>query len=268
MDCNDVKTQLSRGEAPAGDHMDRCPACQELTASGGVLGRALAAIPAAASDLDLGAGFLNLTQSLQADRGLRPWLASRPTWERRLVLVSALAAILLVSFGFLVRPDLSIYPAGRMTLVLVGLASVGVAGAWTTLRPLQRPPGSRNVWTLLLVAGLLWPVVVGLLPAAHQAHAASVQGTGAMLAQKAAACFVFGLVFALPVLVLAWLFNRSPRHYRLSTQALLAAVVAGLGGNLALQAHCPITGQEHLLVGHATVAPALVAACLLARLRA
>jgi hypothetical protein len=110
-------------------------------------------------------------------------------------------------------------------------------------------------------------LVIALLPVAHLDHAANLQGNGAMLIKKSVACFIYGNVFAIPALLAAWLFDRAARPWRLSPSHLLVAVLGGIAGNLALQAHCPITEHTHLLASHATVGPALVAVFTLARLR-
>ncbi len=268
MDCTDVRDRLSKAEALTGldGHLGGCAPCRELSADSGALGRTLAAIPASASDFDVAAGFARVSRSIEVDRGLRARLASRPTWERRLLLILSLAVAPLLSL-LLARPDLGLYPTGRMALVLFGLAACGLAGSWLALRPLHNPPASRALWLTLFAAGLLWPLIVAVLPVAHLEHAANLQGSGSMLLKKSAACFIFGNVFALPVLVIAWLFDRSPRPRRLSSSFFVVAVLGGIAGNLALQAHCPITEHLHLLAGHATVGPMLVAAFALARLR-
>jgi hypothetical protein len=69
-------------------------------------------------------------------------------------------------------------------------------------------------------------------------------------------CFVYGLLFALPVLVLARVVDRG--EHRIGRAALCAALAGGLTANLGLHLHCPITHAGHLLLGHATLVLALV----------
>jgi len=58
------------------------------------------------------------------------------------------------------------------------------------------------------------------------------------------------------VLVLGWALDRA--EHRSLPNALLAAAAAGIGANLLLELHCPITEVFHLLAGHASVGLVLV----------
>ena len=79
-----------------------------------------------------------------------------------------------------------------------------------------------------------------------------------MFMAKAVACFVFGGVIALPLLLWAGLLDRGGAPTRNQGLWWSSAAVAALAANLGLQLHCPITDRAHLLASHATVGVALI----------
>ncbi len=206
---------------------------------------------------DADALFDQLEADLAREQGLRARLRSLPAPVRTaLLLLGAFGVVALVA---LVRPrmDLDHYPMGRLLLfaVLIGGLTAFVVPLLSR-GPHQAPPRT-GPWALGL--SLAVPVALAVLPAAHTAgHDLTLP-----FALSALACFAFGTVTGLPALLLAWLVERQdPQPI---ARALLAAATAGLVGNMALQAHCPITTPLHLLVSHAVIGAVLVALVWLRR---
>jgi hypothetical protein len=88
------------------------------------------------------------------------------------------------------------------------------------------------------------------MPPAHWEHPVATQGIGSDWARRAAACFFFGALFGLPILLSILAVDRGLGR---TNVALLGAASVGLTGNLALQLHCPLTHPLHLVPGHATI---------------
>lgn len=257
VDCRQVEQALIRGDAvDQGDlaaHLEGCLACQELAAAGPALVRALDSPDPAGADL--GPLKAALARRLERERGPLAWLRSRAT-PVRIVLALAAALVTLVAVLLLTpRADLATYPTGRMALALIPMLAGLAWLANDALRPMHLPPATRLRIGLALGAGLLIPLGLAIMPQAHTAHPASLVGMGEDFWPRAVACFVFGLITGLPVLVIAQLADRGGGWLG---RLLLALAVAGLAGNLALQLHCPITHPAHLLAGHASVGVALV----------
>lgn len=167
----------------------------------------------------------------------------------RLGLVAAAALAVLAGVAALaLRPDSHAYPSLRMLVTLLLLGGVGVPVARAALRPWHRPqPTSRTtLWWLGLPFALA--LLLAALPAAHVWLPHTAPPAGRALWQHASACLALGFACGAPVFLLAWFVGRdTPRS------ALVATALVGLVGNLALQLHCPITEQAHLLAGHAMV---------------
>lgn len=181
------------------------------------------------------------------------WLRSRSTTLRRAIAILAFAV--LAAFGVLAvpRPDMGVYPVGRMILTLAALGLLLVVSLHQALRPLHVPALPRGRAWLLVGAALLATLVVTALPPAHQAHPASLGGTGDVLASRAAPCVYFGLLIGLPVFALVRLLDRGS-----VLSAILAACAAGLTANFVLQLHCPLTATEHTVAAHFGVAALFV----------
>jgi hypothetical protein len=149
------------------------------------------------------------------------------------------------------RADLAAYPGVRMALALIALSLVALLGWVAALRPLQRPAlGSAARWALLLGLVLV-PVGLALAPEAHTAHPASAEGTGSELVPRAVACFLYGGLFGLPLVVASVLVDRTGGRRALVW--LVSFTAAAVVGNLALQLHCALTHPAHLLAGHASI---------------
>lgn len=256
MDCSGIQDILRSGGRPdtpeAQAHRETCGACRVLVSEDARLVGALDSLDLPTGNLD--SMLADLTGRLERERGLLAWLRSRST-QVRVGLVGALGAVMaLLALALTPRADLAVYPISRMALVVVGLTALATWTITHGLRPLHRPPRTTG-WAILALA-LMVPMALALLPVAHAAHPASLEGAGDDFLRRAMACFLFGAITGLPVLVLARFVDRRAHTNRVS--GLLAAALAGLVGNLALQFHCPITHLPHLLVGHAAVGLGLV----------
>lgn len=259
-DCEEIRRALRGGSLPEGPevelHLERCPGCAELLGDDATLGRELGrSSRALGGDLDVDALFGPLERAIGEEKGVRAYLRSRSSMLRLLLGLGALLAVGVFKL-LKPRPDLGVYPLGRLLLEIVALVSVSGLALWAWLRPLHKPalPGAFS-WAVVL-GGVMLPTVLAVLPAAHVAHPASVAGVGPELVPRAAACLIFGAMLALPVLGLAFGLSRDtdPDWPRL----LLAAAGGALGGAFGLHLHCAITHNAHLLLGHATL-PVLVA---------
>jgi len=208
---------------------------------------------AIAHDTDFDALFSDIEETRKTES--QSWsgrLRQLPTSARFLMAMIVLALIVGMSSLMWPRPDMHVYPIVRMSVVLVSLVVLIASAVKLATWPMHRPePPSTLSWGLLIVGGVVAPVALAALPPAHLAHAASLGGTGADFWPDAARCFSFGTALALPVLILMRMLDRSAHGSW--WRAGLAAVAAGLAGDLALQLHCPVTGSWHLVVGHASV---------------
>ncbi len=210
------------------------------------------------SGLDEDALFSALETGLEQENGLRARVRSLPSVLRTaLLLFGSFGVVALVA---LARPrlDLEHYPMGRMLLFA---ALTGALTAFTLpllTRPVHAPPRRSRSWAALVLA-LAVPVCLAVLPAAHEIGPVTTPA----FAQSAFACFAFGTIAGMPALFLAWLVERQDPQPL--ARALLAAAAAGLVGNMALQAHCPVTTPLHLLVSHALIGAVLIALIWLRR---
>jgi len=255
--CDDTRAHLARGETPtsvaAVAHLDACDACATLTAGGGRLGRALAGLDESEMpQLDLSALAESVTARIADERGPVAWLRQLATPVRFGLATLVLAMVALAAVYLTPRIDLAVYPLGRMLMIVAAYVAVALVGLAWAVRPLHRAGPRRVVLAAVVLAGGLLPWVVALLPRVAALHPASVEGVGAEFLPRAGACFLFGTVLALPILAAAWGVDRGGHRGR--WRGWLAAIAAGIGGNLVLQLHCPIIHLDHLIVGHATVA--------------
>lgn len=206
-------------------------------------------------ELDTDALFQDVQGRIQqSSRQPAWWLRGRSTAVRRGIAVLTFAA--LATFGVLAmpRPDMGVYPMARMVLSLAALGLLALVSLHQALRPLHQPALRRAGGWLLVGGALLATLVVTALPPAHQAHPASLGGTGDVLISRAAPCLYVGLLLGLPVFALVRLLDRGS-----VLSAVLAACAAGLTANFLLQVHCPITATEHNVVAHFGVALLFVA---------
>ncbi len=226
-------------------------ACRALVRDGEAAGDDL-------SDGDLGPLRRGVDGALAAEQGMLARLRAMPT-SRRLTLVVLLSvAVTVASVVFTPRVDLAVYPSWRMLGSLALLGMVTAAAAWRLLRPLYAPPSPLWVSRGLVVAGVLLPVALALIPMQHVGVAAD---EGSRFALGCGKCLAFGGAMGFPVLLLALLSRRS----RIDGAAVtaLAGVAAGIAGNLTLQVHCPITEPVHLLIGHALLVVLLAGAAVI-----
>lgn len=197
--------------------------------------------------------FAAVEEDIAAERGAAAWLRARPTWQR--LTVAALIALIILGAVVVTwaRIDLAVFPRPRLAIDLALLAVAAAPALWLALRPLHLPRLPSWTTTAVIAVAVAAAAVVASLPPAHALHPESLRGVGDDLAGRALACFIFGSVVALPMLVSVMALDRSPGL------AVTALVAAGLIGDLALALHCPLVSPTHLLVGHFTV-PLLFAA--------
>lgn len=257
--CEDVRAAFQRGDLPEGPeidaHLECCPICQELLADGAQLGRALGPV----EEVDVaaaGALYQQLTLDLGRERSALGWLRSRPT-ATRLALGFGLVAVLVgLNATLMARADLAVYPIPRLLAVAVAYAALLVLALPLALRGLQLKPSKVPLGWVIGLA-VLAPLALSALPQAHIEHTASLAGVGDDFAKRAIKCFFFGLALAAPLVATLAALDRTAQRSR--GGVLLAAAAAGITGVLGLHLHCPITDPTHIVVGHGTVALALIA---------
>jgi hypothetical protein len=195
-----------------------------------------------------------LRARLAGERGWRGRLRSLPTPVRLLAGLLVLALTALAVLLLRRRSDLAAYPVPLLVASLVLLAALALLALRAYLWPLHRRAPSAVAAGGWLLLGLGFPVLLALLPEAHDlvhAHPESFEGRGADFWPRSAACLVFGLAVSLPLLGLMLLADRRDR--RGLGRLAFAAAAAGLAGNLVLLLHCPLVARGHLLAGHASV---------------
>ena len=254
MDCAQIRDAFVKG-APLPEHSVQahllvCPHCRELYQHDAELGRSLADQAALAAPLpdDL---FARIEASVQRETGPRAWLRSRPTRLRFQTV--ALSVLLVALFGGVLhhRADFADYPGLRLVLLLGGYFVVMLiaVGKELTLTVHRREPIAPWIGALAL------PFIVAFAPATEASRHAGPEG--------ALNCFAFGALLTLPSAALLWAFDRDER---ISLRTVgLSGVALGLSANLILELHCPSGNAVHLLLGHASLSLAWLAAWWLAR---
>jgi hypothetical protein len=187
-------------------------------------------------------------ERLESERGVAARLRSLPGPWRWLLVAAVASATTAASLSMTPRPDLELYPSGRMAVVLVALFALTAAACWRLLRPIHRPPLSPAVDYAMLIVSAALPTIVAVSP---MDHVGAPAGDGAAFIIACTKCMSFGAVFGLPVMLLAVAARRA--NVGGPAVAALAGVAAGLTGNLVLQVHCPITEPGHVLLGHAAM---------------
>jgi hypothetical protein len=257
MDCAEIRDAFTRGEvlsnALVQAHLAVCPHCRELFESDAELGRSLAseAVLPMPFPEEL---FNQLETRVAGETGLRAWLRSRPTSQRFLVV--ALSVLVVVGVGGVVnrRPDFAGYPSARLTLLL-GIYLLGILVAFGKELFLYVRRSALGDYFGLVVAALALPFVIAFAPATDASLAFGPDG--------ALGCFSYGALLTLPTAALLWAFDRDDR---LSTRTVcLSAAALGLSANLILELHCPNGNLRHVLLGHASLGVAWLAAWLLTR---
>lgn len=250
--CHSAQEIIARGDGPAHAqviaHAETCDECRERLGLAALLP---VGAPQDGASAEMSAtSWPELHTELDAQRGLLTRLRSLGRTSRFLMVAGLGGAITLAQL-LNQRADLAVYPGSRMVAVLLPLAALVLLVWWWGLRPLHRPGLRTGARWALTVSLLLLPVALAMLPQVHTGHAASVGGTGHALLPRALACFLYGAVFAAPVIGLALLLDRS--SWRTAVPPLMAFGGAALVGFLLLQLHCPLTHPAHLVAGHASL---------------
>jgi hypothetical protein len=215
--------------------------------------------PALEPQPDLADLFGSVQAQIAEERGAVAWLRSRPTVLRALLAVGCVALPALATMFASLRPDIAMYPMGRMALALSAMSALIGAGVGLVLRPLQRPAPPAWAVPALIAAAVIGLLTLYSMPIAHAAHPASLQAPGvAALLERARPCVVMGLLLGVATFAALRALDRGGAR-----RSLLRAAAAGLCANLVLQLHCPNTAPLHLLAGHLAVLVLLLAAVAL-----
>jgi len=252
MDCPQIRDSFVNG-APlplerVQEHLAACPHCRELFAREGELGRSLGAHES--SGLPLADGlFEQIEQRLARETGPRAWLRSRPTSQRFMLVL--LPLVLLLSAGGLLqrRADFAHYPLSRVALLLCIYFIAIVLAFGKELSEAPRRDAFGDYLGLLAFA-LAVPVLAAFAPATELSRFADSGG--------AANCFRYGALLTLPIAALLWAIDRDERP-SMRTVCLSAAAL-GLSANLLLELHCENGNTVHVLLGHASLGVAWLAA--------
>ena len=251
MDCVQMRRlalaggDLTSPEAKA--HLHECAPCRALFVDGPALARLIGESPsppyAAATP-----SFRAIEDEIARSRGWWALLGELPTLVRWVLAAAAMAVT--IGIGVLLRRhNLAEYPPLRLAAELAALASVIVVSCWLWIRPLFKPQPGALVSRIMLASALALPLALAALPAALPASSASL-GVGEQL-HRAAGCFLFGSMIAMPALVL--LVGVGRRSSGSLEFIMLPAVAAALAGLFALELHCPDAYPGHLLLGHAPI---------------
>lgn len=252
MDCSQIRDAFVNGrqlpEDQSAEHLASCPQCRALFEPDAALGRRLAA--QASEALPLNEDFWGqLEQRLERESGPRAWLRSRPS-RLRLMLVLLPLLLVLIAGGLLRhRADFAHYPFSRVGLLLcIYVLAIALAlGKELSESPRSNP--LRDHFGLLFFA-LLVPALAAFAPATEVSRLAGPDG--------ALACFGYGALFTLPIAVLLWALDRDDRpSFR---TVCLSAAALGLASNLLLELHCGNGNPAHVLLGHASLGLAWLAA--------
>ncbi len=213
-------------------------------------------VGAPSTPADVGNGLTRLHEALDDEGAFArvSSLGSSVRWMLAGAWVLLLCGVVLAATP---RPDLMLYPRGRLVLELGVLLAALVLALHGALRPLTLPAWSAGRRVVPLVAGGVSLAIWCGLPMAHADHPASLVGVGEDFVPRAVACLLFGLGFAaLAGGGLAALSRARGRQWLPGALGVWAAALMGLA---ALYLHCPITHPQHLWAGHATVVvPALL----------
>lgn len=196
-------------------------------------------------------------RDLLAERGFRATARAVSAKVKLLGLLGAL--VVLFWFHVAVRPraNLGEYSALAFWGVVTLLFAAYVAGSRALASGLTAPLRARRVDVLVVITLLAAPFVASLLAPLGEP---SLEARGAW--GSPVKCFGYGLAFASPLLLLAWLFER--REVIPPRVLVLAGALAGVAANLLLHAHCPSVNVGHLLLGHASIGVAFGALLLVA----
>jgi hypothetical protein len=248
MKCDDVRARLQPGLSDAAvlDHLETCEACAAIAEERGLFGGLV-------DEEELRDLYAGTEARIEMDRNFAGWLKSRPTWVRRAGAASV--SIVVFSIGLLLirRPDFEAYPRGRMILTIAAMGVLLTASLLVALRPLHRPRLPDWLHRGLATFGVAVAFLLAALPSSYVTPDQYLSDDP--IKAYGLNCFVIGLLLGIPVYATARLFDRGANSF----SAILAALAAGLTGNLALHVHCPRSDATHLLSGHFTVVIAFVA---------
>lgn len=260
MECAEIRSGFVSGRVPDGpavtSHVQACPHCRVLFESDARLGRQLALgvleVP------EPGELFRAVSLDLEGETGLRSRMRSLSTSTRATALL--MLAVMLAGGQLLLnrRQDFASYsPLVFWGISLILFVALG-AGAWRLARgPLLPLDSSRARWPLPLL--LMLPALLALL-APLGASPRGLREEGADWGRPAA-CFSYGAVLVVPLLLWWWLGER--RAAVPLAGLLTASAVAGLSANLLLHAHCSSVHWGHLLLGHASIGVVWAIGCRL-----
>jgi hypothetical protein len=183
-------------------------------------------------------------------------LRGSSTRARRAIAIASFVGIFCFAALTGTRPDLALYPTGRLALECAAYAVLIVLTIFAAVRSEAMPLLSRTKALALVAVGLVAAVVLATLPAPHTLPIHLVGHSPSPAFPTGSPCMYLGLLLGIPVYAVLRLVDRgSP------LSSVLAASTAGLVANLVLQVHCPVTSVGHRLVGHASIGPILLA-CL------
>lgn len=130
---------------------------------------------------------------------------------------------------------------------------VAAAGAWVA----EMIPGSKRKetpWKVLCGATFtLWALFPTIFPDRHTEN----------FVHSGIVCFGAGLLYAVPIALAGWWLLRRGFAVDRTGAAMAAGTLAGLGGLLMLELHCPNFEVTHLLVWHTAVVPISAALAVL-----
>jgi hypothetical protein len=196
-------------------------------------------------------------QVARDDSGLVGALRAKPTSQRRLILLSALAALVLVEFGVHMRVAFHDVPV-RVAVSLAVFGGLMVVMLLSSLRPMHQPALSPRAEALLVGGSVVAALGLSLWPTLHEHRSLADAARGAT------GCLTYGLAAAVPVYLLARMLDRGS-----SATGMIAALAAGLTANFLLMSHCRMQGADHMLFGHfGVIAILMIAYTVWSRLKA
>ncbi len=257
MDCAQIRDTFLNAvplpEEQVKEHLASCPQCRELFEQDADLGQSLAA--QASDTLAISRDFFGqIERKLARETGPRAWLRSRPSGLRFAFLLLPLLSALIVDGVFQQRADFEQYPIPRVVLLL-SVYFVAILIAFGKELSESPRPGALSDHLGLLSFALGVPILAAFAPATEVSRHA---GSGGALG-----CFGYGALLTLPIALLLWAFDRDDRP-SLRTVCLSAAAL-GLSASLLLELHCGNGNAAHVLLGHASLGVAWLAAGAIAR---
>lgn len=178
------------------------------------------------------------TQLAQEDTSLIGALRTKSSSTRRVMCFALLLAIVSVDLIRHASGALEESPM-RVAVSMLVFGVLMVAMLSLSLRPIHQPALSRRAEALWVGGSVAAALLLSLWPTVH-AHGSLIDAW-----HGATGCLTYGLCVAVPVYVIARMFDRGS-----FATSLFAAVAAGLCANFVLMTHCPMAGADHMLLGH------------------